>query len=68
MNRNRQLAQASSKKTLENKEEEELQGEMNMVGNMMLQKQLHYCFSVWVRLTPAGVKVTVMLIHAYEQL
>lgn len=51
MNQNRQLAQDSSKKILENKEEKELQGEMNTMGEETQRSKLHYCFSVWSRLT-----------------
>lgn len=37
MNKNRQLAQATSKQILENKDEEELQGEKKAERNMLSQ-------------------------------
>lgn len=65
MNQNRQLAQATSKQTLENKEEEELQGEKNMVGNTMTQVPLLlFCLDKAYAFRSA---VTI-LTHAYEQL
>lgn len=65
MNQNRQLAQATSKQTLENKEEEELQGEKNVVGNTMTQVPLLlFCLDK----AHAFRSVITILTHAYEQL
>lgn len=66
MSQTRQAAQATSKQTSGNKEEKMLQGEMNMVGNMMSRApQLLSCLD---RARSFRSEVTATIIHAREQL